>query len=344
MMDKKKTFSIYGIIVTTVYRWTLTEQEIISGGTRLDTLITTLMAHQESRTFIRFCIESGGVTVNGVVVTKPGRVVHVGDEIECILQREAPLAVEARPLELSVIAEHPDFVVLNKQAGVLTHPVPTAPQELSLVHGLLYRYPELASFESTERPGIIHRLDRDTSGVLLIARNRHASAALSALFKARSLEKEYLALVVGHPPREGVINAPIGRHPVHRHKMGINGIAARTALTRYRVIAYFEGYSLLSVVIETGRTHQIRVHLASIGTPVLGDAVYGSVPSSRGAQHRSDVGKDAPLLPTIARQALHAYRLAFSYEGVAHEYYAPVPPDMESLIVAGNALITESNR
>lgn len=293
----------------TVYRCLVTEQDITLSQGRLDRFLTAIVEGAYSRSFIHAALERGAVTVNGVVVLKPSRKVVLGDAIVFTPPAPVPYSVGPLDIPLEIIDEQEDFIVINKPSGLLTHHVATAPSEPSVVHALLHKYPAFSAFESLERPGIIHRLDRDTSGILLIARTPEAQTRLAALFKDRTITKEYRALVVGHPPRTGIMSDPIGRHPTQRHKMGINGIAARSAITHYAVSEYYDDYSELSLKIETGRTHQIRVHCASIGHPVLGDGVYGK--------------KDS----RIDRQALHAYRISFTYRGVAYEYTAPLPAD-----------------
>jgi len=215
-----------------------------------------------------------------------------------------------------VIYEDDDLLVLCKPAGLVVHPSPGHTAH-TLVNALLARCPDLASFGDTMRPGIVHRLDRDTSGLMIVAKNSRAQQYLMNQFKVRSVTKGYLALVKGKlTPGEGIIDAPLGRDPSNRKRMAVV-TAGRQARTRFKVKEYLDGYTLLDITTKTGRTHQIRVHLSAIGYPVVGDAEYGV---------RS---------PYLKRQFLHAYRLGFRLiDGQYREFSCELPPDLKGFLAS----------
>lgn len=282
---------------------------------RLDHFLTNALAGAHSRSQVAEFVKDGLVTVNGHVITKPSLPIQQGQTIAVIIPQPRLFPLTPQKIEFEVIAEEKDFLVINKPAGLMVHHASSAPEAATLVQGLLYKYPDFSNFESNERPGIVHRLDKDTSGLILVARTPQALTALAQLFKSRSLEKKYHALVSGWTPRQGTIDLPIGRHPHTRTSMSINGIAARSAITHYKALSYYENdITLLECTIVTGRTHQIRVHCAHEKFPVLGDAVYGTAS------------------PLIGRQALHAYALTFEYRGTRYSYTAPYPADFASAI------------
>jgi 23S rRNA pseudouridine1911/1915/1917 synthase len=217
----------------------------------------------------------------------------------------------AEDIPLDIVYEDKDLLVVDKPAGLTVHPALGNPSH-TLVNALLFRFPELAD-EDALRPGIVHRLDKDTSGLIIVARNRAAHNRLAAQFKSRTVTKAYLALANGRiSPEKGVIDAPIGRDPKRRQRMAVTG-TGRPARTEYSVIKYIGNYTLVEARPKTGRTHQIRVHLASIGHPVVGDAVYGA------------------KSPLLARQFLHACRLGFRLPSDDRyvEFESPLPPDLQ---------------
>jgi len=284
-------------------------------GMRLDLCIARAMGATYSRSAIAAAIKEGAATINGRSIPKTSHPVQQGDEIVFTMPQPPLLAMQACAVPFEVIAEEEDFLVINKPAGLAVHPAPSAPEAITLVHGLLARYPEFSCFESNERPGIVHRIDKDTSGLLLVARNPQALTRLAALFKTRAITKIYHAIVVGSPAAAGIINKPIGRSFKQRHLMSIGGIAPRNATTHYRILEGFDlPAALLELRIVTGRTHQIRVHCAHEGFPLLGDALYGTA-SKR-----------------IGRQALHAAALSFTYEGKEYAFTAPAPDDFAAVI------------
>jgi len=290
-------------------------------GQRLDAALAKLEP-ELSRAQLRRLVERGLVTVGGAVV-KPAHKLRAGDEIAGELP-EAPareLAPEARPL--AVLYEDDDVLVIDKPAGLVVHPAPGHAAG-TLVNALLYHADRLSAAGGAERPGIVHRLDKDTSGVLVVAKSDAAHAALAAQFKAHSVLREYLALVRGSPrTASGTIEAAIGRHPTDRKRMSTRARAGRAAVTHWRVERRLRGAALLRVRLETGRTHQVRVHLASIGLPVLGDRVYG------GRRAAGDA-------PGPAGQALHAAVLGFRHprSGAELRFESPLPADLAAAVEA----------
>jgi 23S rRNA pseudouridine1911/1915/1917 synthase len=292
-------------------------------GERLDRSLSLLTGRP--RADIGRLIDAGGVSLGGVPVTQRSRRLKVGDVIAVIFEQlvvDVPAAVAAIPgaVRFDVVYSDDDIIVVNKPAGLVTHPG-AGVHEGTLVAGLLERFPELALLPaqgcgSPERPGIVHRLDKDTSGLLVVARSSRAYRSLTEQLAARTAKRTYLALALGTlRAAEGVVDAPIGRSPRDPTKMAVAG-SGREARTSYRVVRRFTEplpATELELRLETGRTHQIRVHLAAIGHPVLGDGRYGGSRRSSG----------------VRRMMLHAIRLAISApeSGAPLEFEAPVPAD-----------------
>jgi 23S rRNA pseudouridine1911/1915/1917 synthase len=284
-------------------------------GERIDRLLAA-REWAPSRAYIQKLLKNGKVFVNGTPVKANYRPA-TGDEILVEEDEPAPAGVKAQPLPLVILYEDEDLVVINKPRGMVVHPAP-GNQENTLVNALLAHCRELSGIGGVARPGIVHRLDKDTSGVLVAAKNDFTHLSLARQFQQRAMTKKYLALVHGQvSPPEGVINAPIGRHPVHRKKMAVLP-AGKPAVTRYRVLEYAGSCSFLEITLETGRTHQIRVHMQHIGHPVVGDTLYGR--------------KREPF--PLYGQALHAAVLGFVHPrtGSYQEFTAPLPPEMEAAI------------
>jgi 23S rRNA pseudouridine1911/1915/1917 synthase len=288
---------------------------------RIDTFIR-IQFPEYSRTFIQELIAHGHITLNDKQ-TKASASVKAGDQIVITIPQQEPLyTTEPSPekkellqqLPVEIVYQHPDFYIINKPAGLTTHKPAHNSTTLSLVDWLIFHIHSLLQVGNPERPGIVHRLDKDTSGLLIVARNNQAHHILSAAFKDRTIHKTYLALVEGTPPKTETIASPIGRHPIVRNKMATNGIQARAATTTYTVLKYFKDYTLLEVHPLTGRTHQIRVHLSSIGHPIIGDQLYGK------------------KSPRIARHALHATRLQFNFKGDAIDVAISPPTDFQNLL------------
>jgi 23S rRNA pseudouridine1911/1915/1917 synthase len=282
---------------------------VSEAGSRLDACVAGALP-EISRTYAQRLIAEGLITVNGQAA-KAGRKLAPGDIVSVTVPPPQPCELAAEDIPLNIVYEDKDLLVVDKPAGLTVHPAPGNPCH-TLVNALLFRFPELAG-EDALRPGIVHRLDKDTSGLIIVARNRAAHNRLAAQFKSRAVTKAYLALVNGHiSPEKGVIDAPIGRDPKRRQRMAVTG-SGRPARTEYSVIKYIGNYTLVEARPRTGRTHQIRVHLASIGHPVAGDATYGAKST------------------LLGRQFLHAYRLGFRLPSDDRyvEFESPLPPDLQ---------------
>lgn len=275
---------------------------------------------EHSRSALHRLIESAGALVNGQVV-KPGYRVHPDDEVTVAFAPPQPSVLIPERVDFTVLFEDEHLLVIDKPPGLVVHPA-SGHTSGTLVHGLLHYCQDLPSAE-TGRPGIVHRLDKDTSGVLLVAKNEQSLCALMTAFKDRKIHKTYHALLLRTPAEsDGRVVAPIGRHPVHRQKMAIRPVHGRYAATSWRVQERFAtGLCLAEILIETGRTHQIRVHMASIKAPVFGDAVYGGLP-----------GRDALIRP--ARQMLHASTLCFTHPATGQQLTctAPLCEDMQRVL------------
>jgi 23S rRNA pseudouridine1911/1915/1917 synthase len=291
-------------------------------GQRLDIFLAR--ASGLSRAQIQRLIEDERVRVAGHP-QKPRYPVARGDVIQLELPPPTPLALEPEAIPLEILYEDDDLLVLNKPAGMVVHPG-AGRTSGTLVHALLAHCQDLPGIGGVERPGIVHRLDRDTSGVMVVAKSEAAHQSLSAQFKDRVVRKHYLALVHGEVRQEtGRIEAAIGRREHDRQRMGVRTRGGREARTAYRVLGRPAGMTLLDLSLETGRTHQIRVHLAHIGHPVVGDRVYG------GRRERPLASSDAAR---AGRQLLHAWRLAFRHPRTDAwlEFTVPVPEDFHERI------------
>ena len=279
-------------------------------GKRLD-LYVAHRCPELSRSRVQRLIEGGLVTVNGGAA-KASRPLQPEDRVVVRIPPPQPLDLEPETIPLSIVYEDPDLLVIDKPAGMTVHPSPGQSRH-TLVNALLAHCPDLAGVGGTLRPGIVHRLDKDTSGLLLVAKNDRAHSGLSRQLKERMVEKGYLALVRGHvETKDGAVEGAIGRDPRNRKRMAVveGGRYARTA---YHVRDYLNGCTLVEVTPSTGRTHQIRVHFAAIGHPLVGDALYG---------------KPSPL---VDRHFLHACRLGFHHpvDGRWLVFESPLPPDLQ---------------
>jgi 23S rRNA pseudouridine1911/1915/1917 synthase len=288
-------------------------------GKRLDVWLAGRLPRL-SRAHVQRLIKAGQVTLDG---RTPKAHLKVAAGMRVAVEIPAPVKAKLLPedIPLSVIHEDADILVLNKPAGIVTHPSPGHPSG-TLVNAVLHHCRDLPGIGGTMRPGLVHRLDKDTTGVLVIAKTDRAMRSLAKQFKARRVRKEYLALVAGRlDPPEGRIETLLGRSAHDRKKMTARTETGRQAVTRYATAEAFAGASLLRVRIETGRTHQIRVHMSHIGHPVIGDPTYGGRRQA-----------DGPV--AAARQMLHAHRLAFTHPGTRQEvsYEAPLPRDMQQAI------------
>lgn len=244
-------------------------------GERIDKFLSVLVENS-SRNAIQKLIENEKVIVNGQVVNKKYKV-SVDDEIVMLPGELKPLDAEPENIPLDIVYEDEDLLVVNKPRGMVVHPAP-GNYSGTLVNALLYHCRDsLSGINGVLRPGIVHRIDKDTSGLLIVAKNDVAHMGLAEQIKEHSFTREYNAVIVGHlKENEGTVNAPIGRNPKDRKKMCVTLSNSKNAVTHYKVIDDYEGYSHISLKLETGRTHQIRVHMAHLGHPVAGDFVYGN--------------------------------------------------------------------
>ena len=310
-----------------VFNFTATQSE---AGHRLDTVIVahlpTLSRSRASR-----LIRAGHIRVNGHI-RKPGYLTKPGDVVQSEIPSPEPIICRPEAIPLSILHEDSDVIVLNKPPGLVVHPG-AGHKSRTLVNALLFHCPDLEGIGGNLRPGLVHRLDKDTSGTLVVAKNDMAHESLSHQFKKHQVQKRYLALVYGDVKASaGVIDLPIGRHPTDRKKMSTESRRSRLTETRWKVKKVFSGVTLLEIDLKTGRTHQVRVHCAAIGHPVVGDATYG----------RKRGWKDLPsrqtqeVVGTVRRQMLHAWQLTFLHPRTEQSmsFESPVAKDMASVLDA----------
>ncbi len=293
---------------------------------RFDTAVARLCP-ELSRAAAQRLIREGNVLLNGRA-SKPSESVKTGDELRVTIPPPVEAAARPQPIALNVVYEDEDLIVVNKPSGMVVHPGAGNPDG-TLVNALLHHCRELAGVGGKLRPGIVHRLDKETSGLLVAAKNDAAYRSLQQQIQVRTAVREYWALVWGCVENdEGRIEAPIGRHPRHRQKMAANVPHARNAVTDYRVLERFKRMTLLQAHLQTGRTHQVRVHFAHIGHPVVGDPLYGRGRASGLAQFMRE------LVAGLHGQALHARRLCFDHPhtGERLEFEAPLPEDFATLL------------
>jgi 23S rRNA pseudouridine1911/1915/1917 synthase len=305
-------------------------------GKRLDLYIAALIPDC-SRSVATTLIRNGKIRVQGAV-KKPGYRVRAGDEVHGHIPPPTPILFKPEPIPIDILFEDVHIIVVNKQPGLVVHPAP-GHYSGTLVNSLLYHCPLIEGIGTALRPGIVHRLDKDTSGVLVVAKNDRAHRHLAKLFKARLVQKNYLALVYGAMESDsGTISLPIGRHPVDRKKMSTKSRKTRVAETTWRIIERFGSASLIELDLKTGRTHQIRVHCAAIHHPVIGDPVYGRRNTWKNVAHGQD------LFGSIKRQMLHAWRLAFTHPATqeAVSFEAPLPADMQGVSDALRGIASKS--
>lgn len=306
---------------------------------RLDAVLTLLLP-SFSRNFFQTAIKEGYIQVNDKLVAKPSFHVKHGDNIIITFAPKRalePVTIEqtlkSKNLNVEVIYEHEHFLIIYKPANIMVHAPSERSSAVTLVDWLLVNYPTIKEVGYNDRPGIVHRIDKDTSGLLIISRTAHAHAVFSKLFKNRQISKTYIAIVEGCPSVTGTIKLPIGRSPQgnkmaafpeYAHSIAIDSKhplfskrsapKVRHAITHYKVLEFFSSHALIEAQIETGRTHQIRVHFASIGHSIVGDPIYGKKSKY------------------IKRQALHAYRLSFIFDEKQFEFTKEIPEDMQDLI------------
>ena len=294
-------------------------------GQRLDQVLATLVP-QQSRSRLQRLIKDGHVTVDNQPQLKVSTPVEAGQTITLDIPAPEPSRTPPQDLPLDIVYEDPDLLVINKTAGMVVHPA-AGHGEGTLVNALLHHVEDLSGIGGEVRPGIVHRLDRGTSGLMVVAKTNEAHEKLAAQFHDREVEKEYTALIWGVLRAGHRIEDPIGRDPVHRKKMTTRrAVRARSAVTRITWAEHFPGVALVGVAIATGRTHQIRVHLSSIGHPIVGDPLYGGV-------HRR-VPPELRAVQKLDRPFLHASKLAFTHprDGRAMKFESPLPADLVDVL------------
>jgi len=294
-------------------------------GIRLDKYLSKNIP-DISRTRLKDLIKEGFVLLDGTVCTLPKHKVKAGQLLSLTLPKPTPLELIPQRMDIETIFEDEHIVVVNKPPNLVVHPG-AGNTERTLVHGLLHQCTNLSGIGGKIRPGIVHRLDKDTSGVMVVAKSDEAHSSLTKLFKARAVKKVYLALVHGQfSDKQGLVDLPIGRHPVKRTKMAVDQDKGRNALTHFKVKKDLQGAQLLEIRLFTGRTHQIRVHMAYMKHPILGDKTYG------GPSYFLLESGEKLIFP---RQMLHAWRLEMFHPVLKDRklsFEAPVPPDMVHVI------------
>jgi 23S rRNA pseudouridine1911/1915/1917 synthase len=294
------------------YEWEIEEGQ---AGERIDKFITESLGEEVSRTQVQLWIKEGHATVNGSAV-KPNYKLAAGDGITLSIPDPVEATIDPEPIELDILYEDGDVIVVNKPRGMVVHPAP-GHYSGTLVNALLYHCKDLSGINGMLRPGIVHRIDKDTSGLLMAAKNDKAHVSLAAQLKEHTVTRKYTAVVHGKVPHDhGTIDAPIGRDP-HDRKMFTVTEKGKHAVTHFAVLERLDQYTVLELKLETGRTHQIRVHMKYIGYPLVGDPMYGR-------------SKGNP----IDGQALHAGVLGFIHPstGKYMEFEAPLPADMVHLL------------
>jgi len=286
-------------------------------GKRLDIYLADKFKKELSRTFIKKMVDKGNVLVNGKSA-KAHYTVNDGDFICLNIPKPESITIKPEKIDFEILYEDNDVIVINKPAGLVVHPG-AGNSSGTLVNGLMYHCSDLSGIGGVLRPGIVHRLDKDTSGVLVAAKNDLSHRSLSEQFKNRTIKKTYVALVKGVVQLDnGTVELPLGRHALERKKIGIKFVEGKQAKTHYRVLERYDDFTVLELKIETGRTHQIRVHMAHIGHPLVGDKLYGS---STG----------------MSRHALHAKVLGFTHPVTNQfmEFTVEIPGDMQLVIDRG---------
>lgn len=309
------------------FELTVQEQD---AGQRIDKYITKYF-EQYSRSFLQKLFNQKLVIVNNTKQVKPSYILVAGDQIFISfpqVQSEKISKDIPSDIAISIIAKEQDFLIINKPAGLVVHPPSNNYQDVTLSDWIVHTHEEIAHVGLVDRPGIVHRLDKETSGLIIIPRTSNAHATFTDMFKNRKIKKTYLAIVMGHPPKTGTIDLYIGRHPIIRNKMHhftekTKLSSSRHATTHFEVLEYFKDFSLVKVEPITGRTHQIRVHFTALGHPLLADTLYGS---------KSKL---------LNRHALHAHKLEFEFQGKQYSFSSELEADMKEVIK--NAQKIENN-
>jgi len=297
-------------------------------GRRLDQFLSETDLNL-SRSQAKSLIEKHHIFLNQKP-TKPSAHIKAGDTVSGTLPKPSPLSLKPEPIPLTILYEDSSIIVIDKPSGMVVHPAYGNPSG-TLVNALLYHCKDLGGINGVLRPGIVHRLDKNTSGVMVVAKDDEAFHQLTKQFKNRTVEKVYFAIVYGKfRQNEGLIDSAIGRHPSERKKMSTRTKKGRAAITRWNKLEEFDSCTLLEIFPQTGRTHQIRVHLSSIGHPLLGDPLYGRK-GRPGAIH-DPVLKEC--VKRMNRQALHAHRLEFDHPrtGERVQFFSPIPHDMKEVL------------
>ncbi|MCP4372308.1 MAG: RluA family pseudouridine synthase [Deltaproteobacteria bacterium] len=295
-------------------------------GKRLDVVVASVISDC-SRSYAAKLIVEGHIHVQGEN-KKPGYKVKAGEKIKAKVPAPTSAIFEPEPIEIEILFEDEHLIVINKRAGIVVHPAP-GHYSGTLVNALLHHCPDIGTISGEIRPGIVHRLDKDTSGTLVIAKSSIIHEALSKQFKSRTIKKEYLALVHGEMAFDsGSINLPIGRHPVHRKQMSTKSKKGREAETLWEIRERFKNATFIKIQLKTGRTHQIRVHCAAINHPVVGDRVYGTKKVESNLLNRFGIKEK------VKRQMLHAWHLKIFHPALQKEmsFESPIPQDMKECI------------
>lgn len=286
-------------------------------GMRLDRFLAEQYT-DITRSYLQKLIKDGCITVNKKPA-KAGLKLTVSDQVEAMLPEPEPLSIEPENIPLDILYEDQDVIVVNKPKGMVVHPA-AGHYSGTLVNALMFHCRDsLSGINGVLRPGIVHRIDRNTTGSLIICKNDHAHQLIAEQLKVHSITRKYRAIVHGRLKEDGTVDAPIGRHPQHRKEMAVHVPNAKTAVTHYRILEVFDQYTYVECQLETGRTHQIRVHMKSIGHPIVGDDVYGPV--------------KCPFA-NLQGQTLHAMTLGFIHPttGDYLEFNAPLPDYFETLL------------
>lgn len=298
-----------------LYTFTITEQE---EGIRMDTVLASLL-EEVSRSYLQKLIEDGSVSVNGEAVVSKKHKLKKGDLVTILLEEPQELAAAPENIPLDIVYEDADLLVVNKPKGMVVHPAAGTPTG-TLVNAVLYHCGDsLSSINGVIRPGIVHRIDKDTSGLLMVAKNDKAHRSLAEQLAEHSITRAYRALVYHNfAEDEGTVEAPIGRDPKNRLRMAVTEKGGREAVTNYRILERFGAYTYIEARLLTGRTHQIRVHMAHILHPLVGDALYGPKKQALGA----------------TSQLLHAKTLGFLHPSTGEymEFDSPLPVDFETVL------------